>query len=438
MIKRLQTQLQEALDSGKAMRTERTDKEREIETMKVGKREMETKIATLEQENSQLERLFDQMYHEKLELERALQASNSSKQALKSESKQLQDQLADLHEDLQAVKTELQKAAENETLLLERNQDLEKDVKAADQTIRALESKVEELETKQIHSEPQEKDWNPLKDWMESQIITRLTSIERKIEGKSVPIAQFEDLEDRNGQLQEENGHLQAVNDSLSAELQAATERLRSDPPNKETKRLKDQLRELEETIYDLKSQLIAANTEKQQILDSQEELYHDKETFRKELQSMQQRVDEEKQALEQKLRSIKREADSSADRNQEAKARLESLGIELTKARLETMHFQIENSQIAAKLEGVFKQSPELESRTRNIAAKIERLQELTGAGGLVDAGALLAECRALSDEEEVEDLVFDQEERSDLDEKSLSGRLKNVFHTSLSSSFG
>ena len=428
------------------MRAERQEKEREIERLKGETRETASKVATLEQENSHFERLFDQMYHEKLELERALQTSNSSKQALKSESKQLQDQLADLHSDLQAVKTELQQAADNQTLLLERNQDLEKDVKAADETVGTLESKVEELqlllEAKTSSEEAcdgQERHWGQLREWMEGQVVDRLSAIERKMDSKSVPIGEFEDLEDRNAQLQQENTHLRTVNDSLSAELQAATERIRTESSSKETKRLKDQLRELEETVYDLKSQLIAANTEKQQILDSQEELYRDKETFRKELQSVQQRVDEEKQTWEQKMRSTKREADNSADRNNEAKARLESLGIELTKARLETMHFQIENSQIMAKLEGFLKQSPDLETRTRNVAAKIERLQQLTEATRPMDTDALLDEGPILSgDEEEVEDLVFGQEERSDLDEKSLSGRLKNVFHTSLSSSFG
>jgi len=428
------------------MRAERQENEREIERLKGETRETASKVATLEQENSHFERLFDQMYHEKLELERALQTSNSSKQALKSESKQLQDQLADLHSDLQAVKTELQQAADNQTLLLERNQDLEKDVKAADETVGTLESKVEELqlllEAKTSSEEAcdgQERHWGQLREWMEGQVVDRLSAIERKMDSKSVPIGEFEDLEDRNAQLQQENTHLRTVNDSLSAELQAATERMRTESSSKETKRLKDQLRELEETVYDLKSQLIAANTEKQQILDSQEELYRDKETFRKELQSVQQRVDEEKQTWEQKMRSTKREADNSADRNNEAKARLESLGIELTKARLETMHFQIENSQIMAKLEGFLKQSPDLETRTRNVAAKIERLQQLTEATRPMDTDALLDEGPILSgDEEEVEDLVFGQEERSDLDEKSLSGRLKNVFHTSLSSSFG
>ena len=278
--------------------------------------------------------------------------------------------------------------------------------------------------------------------------MSKLMEIERKIDGKSGESEQIEELQEVNSQLQQENTHLRAVNESLSGELQVATDKLRSEQQSiKEIKRLKEQIKEFEETVYDLKSKLIAATTENKQILESQHELYKDKESYRRDLQESHQKIDEEKTALEQKLRAIKKEAESSADRSQEAKAKLESMGMELTKARLETMHYQIENNQLLARLEAVNKQSPEVENYAKRVSEKIERLKELTQMVVVSPRTAefVLEPDFGLSEEDRdvEEELIFEHErsgefEDMDVDPQSLSGRLKNVFHSSLSSSFG
>ena len=173
---------------------------------------------------------------------------------------------------------------------------------------------------------------------IEGGVIERLLNIERKIEDRHGPTVH--ELTETASRLREDNSRLQTANEGLSAEVRSEKQRAQ-----KELKRIRDELRDCESTTAALKSEMQSLAVENEQLRKT------------------------DQRAVVEQLHVTKAEVEA------DARMKLESLGIELTKAKLDVMHFQIENSQLLARVE---KQNPEVDSHIKDMSECISQLQRL------------------------------------------------------------
>lgn len=253
-----------------------------------------------------------------MELERSLQTCKQTA----ADCRNLQERLTALQDELSAANCQLQ-------ITQDERSSVELQLQAAESKCELLEREVLELRT----SGPSV---STLKEVIENEVVARLAAIESKLADYSD--AKVKELKGVVRSLSEESDCLREAVEAKDSELRS--EKIKA---QRELKRIREQLKTCEDTVHALKSQISASQEASSQAT--------------------------ERAVLLQQLSTVKAEAED------EYKAQIESLTLELSNVRLEVLQYQTENNLLLTRLKSF---SPQLDTRVQNVSDTISRLQTI------------------------------------------------------------